>query len=282
MSPIFETDPKVLKEKKEKVQEEQKPRKKLAREPLQQLQQKVGNQTVQRMVVQRSGEGGSNLDEETTRRIQTERSGGEALDGDVQASMSQSFKQDFDGVRVHTSAESDALNRELGAKAFTTGKDIFFRSGAYDPASKGGQQLIAHELTHVVQQSGSASQPDTAFRVHPAGDAYEQEADAAARQVVEIGAAAPAGGVQMQEEEEEEENLVQMQSEEEEKILSAATAKSTKLDETAAGMGNELPEEMTAKEPGLEETMPGVGEELPEKEESTEKGKLPEEEEFPS
>lgn len=63
---------------------------------------------------------------------------------------------DFSRVKVHTDAKSDQLNRSIQAKAFTTGQDVFFRHGAYDPSSRGGQELIAHELTHVVQQ-GSAS-----------------------------------------------------------------------------------------------------------------------------
>jgi uncharacterized protein DUF4157 len=78
-------------------------------------------------------------------------------------------------VRVHTDAESDALNQGVSAVAFTTGNDVFFRQGAYSPGSQEGQALLAHELTHVVQQrSMGSSGPMT---VGPAGDSYEQEAD---------------------------------------------------------------------------------------------------------
>ena len=55
---------------------------------------------------------------------------------------------------MHTDAQSDQLNRSIQAKAFTTGQDVFFRQGAYVPGSSSGQELIAHELTHVVQQNG--------------------------------------------------------------------------------------------------------------------------------
>jgi hypothetical protein len=58
-------------------------------------------------------------------------------------------------VRIPTDAQSDQLNRSVQAKAFTAGQDIFFREGAYEPGSRPGQELIAHELTHVVQQSGA-------------------------------------------------------------------------------------------------------------------------------
>ena len=57
-------------------------------------------------------------------------------------------------MRVHTGGETDQLNRSLSARAFTTGQDVFFRQGAYQPESRGGQELIAHELTHVIQQNG--------------------------------------------------------------------------------------------------------------------------------
>jgi hypothetical protein len=70
--------------------------------------------------------------------------------------MGQAMGADFSGVKVHTDSQSDQLNQSIQAKAFTTGQDVFFRQGAYDPGSREGQELIAHELTHVVQQNGSA------------------------------------------------------------------------------------------------------------------------------
>jgi hypothetical protein len=75
--------------------------------------------------------------------------------------MGQAMGADFSGVTIHTDSQSDQLNRSIQAKAFTTGQDIFFRQGAYQPGGRDGQELIAHELTHVVQQNGSAVQPMT-------------------------------------------------------------------------------------------------------------------------
>jgi hypothetical protein len=72
--------------------------------------------------------------------------------------MGQAMGADFSGVKVHTDSQSDQLNQSIQAKAFTTGQDVFFRQGAYEPSSRGGQELIAHELTHVVQQNGGAVQ----------------------------------------------------------------------------------------------------------------------------
>jgi len=69
--------------------------------------------------------------------------------------MESAFGSDFSDVRIHTDIRADQLNRDVNAVAFTTGKDIFFRNGLYDPGSFTGRQLLAHELTHVVQQRGT-------------------------------------------------------------------------------------------------------------------------------
>lgn len=99
------------------------------------------------------GEGGA-IDSHIEGSIEGARSGGSALDEGLRGSMEPAFGADFSGVRVHTDAKADSLNRSLQARAFTTGQDIFFRSGEYNPGSGGGKELVAHELTHVVQQNG--------------------------------------------------------------------------------------------------------------------------------
>ncbi|MTJ08135.1 DUF4157 domain-containing protein, partial [Anabaena sp. UHCC 0204] len=72
---------------------------------------------------------------------------------------------DFSSVRVHTDSKSDQLNQSLNAKAFATGQDVFFRQGAYNPTSRDGQHLLAHELTHVVQQNGNTVQPKSLTKI---------------------------------------------------------------------------------------------------------------------
>jgi hypothetical protein len=145
------------------------------------LQRQVGNQAVQRLISQRSADGSFDLDDTTADRINRARGSGHPLDGVVQKEMSQSMGHDFGGVRVHTSPEADGLNHELSAKAFTTGQDVFFRQGAYDPGSGSGRELISHELSHVVQQSaGLVGGRGGRMTVRPADDAYEREADSIA------------------------------------------------------------------------------------------------------
>jgi Domain of unknown function (DUF4157) len=78
---------------------------------------------------------------------------GQPLPKTLQQEFEAKIGADFSGVRVHVDAQADQLNRAIQAKAFTTGLDVFFRQGTYQPESRGGQALIAHELTHVVQQN---------------------------------------------------------------------------------------------------------------------------------
>ncbi len=101
------------------------------------------------------------------------RGGGTPLPKTTRDFMEQRIGADFSSVKVHTDTQSDQLNRSIQAKAFTTGSDMFFRQGAYDPNSQGGKELIAHELTHVVQQ-GAADIKGPSLQRHPS-HAEEQE-----------------------------------------------------------------------------------------------------------
>lgn len=91
---------------------------------------------------------------EVTQQIQSAQGGGQALPATLQPSLEAAFGMDFSGVRLHTDARADALNRDLQAQAFTTGQDIFFRQGAYQPNTAEGVRLLGHELGHVGQQVG--------------------------------------------------------------------------------------------------------------------------------
>jgi len=85
-------------------------------------------------------------------------SAGAPLDSTTRTYMEQRFGHDFDNVRVHTGGQADAAARQINSLAFTLGNDVVFRQGQYAPHSNEGRRLLAHELTHVVQQSaGSAT-----------------------------------------------------------------------------------------------------------------------------
>lgn len=85
--------------------------------------------------------------------LRASRGGGSTLAEPLRSRMESAFGADFSHVRVHTDASAAKLNREIGARAFTHGADIYFRPGDYDPGSERGTRLLAHELTHVVQQN---------------------------------------------------------------------------------------------------------------------------------
>ncbi len=105
---------------------------------------------------QRSQAGsGFAVDTATERRLATGKGKGSPLPGDVRAFMEARFGADLSGVRLHTDSEAAHLSRALSAQAFTHGQDIYLGAGKYDPASTEGQRLLAHELTHVIQQGAA-------------------------------------------------------------------------------------------------------------------------------
>ncbi len=87
------------------------------------------------------------------------RSAGRPLDRTTRSFMELRFGRDFSDVRVHTDVTAAASARAVNALAYTAGKDIVFRSGQYAPTTHFGQKLIAHELSHVMQQSDSGPEP---------------------------------------------------------------------------------------------------------------------------
>jgi hypothetical protein len=82
-------------------------------------------------------------------------SGGRPLDGATRSRFEDGLGADLSSVKVHTDAQSDTLCRSLSADAFSTGRDVFFSSGTFSPGTKSGDHLLAHELTHVVQQGAA-------------------------------------------------------------------------------------------------------------------------------
>lgn len=81
-------------------------------------------------------------------------SGGRPLPGPVRSFFEPRFGADLGGVRIHDGPEADRLNRRLDARAFTLGTDVYFGAGQYRPGTDAGDRLLAHELTHVIQQTG--------------------------------------------------------------------------------------------------------------------------------
>jgi hypothetical protein len=98
------------------------------------------------------GGGGLATTDDTASAIMSARAGGQSLSGDVRARFEGFFGADLGGVKIHNDGTSDNLCRSINAEAFTTGNDVFFTSRNFKPGSSSGDHLLAHELTHVVQQ----------------------------------------------------------------------------------------------------------------------------------
>ena len=103
--------------------------------------------------IQAKSDGESSASESLSSSIQNSRGNGSSLDSNTQSFMESRFGADFNSVKIHTGGESVQMNRELNAQAFTVGSDVYFNEGKYEPHSSEGKQLLAHELTHVVQQN---------------------------------------------------------------------------------------------------------------------------------
>ncbi len=114
-------------------------------------------------------------------RIREGRRNGRPLPAPTQSSMERGFGADFSGVRVHTDSIAASMNQDLGARAFTNNNNIFFNEGEFNPQSRDGQTLLAHELTHTIQQGASTAteEPEARFETSLAETLTEQEIDSA-------------------------------------------------------------------------------------------------------
>ena len=144
------------------------------------LQAKHDPTLISRQAAPAIGLEGGPVGDDMARRIDSVRGSGPGLSEATRSKMEPAFGTDFSGVRVHQDSESDALARSMTAKAFTTGSDIFLRQDA----SPGDTSLLAHELTHVVQQNSGATDGAGGMNVGPAGDPLEHQADSVAQAVV--------------------------------------------------------------------------------------------------
>ena len=87
--------------------------------------------------------------------LNSSKSGGTPLSGKVKTEMESGIGADFSNVRIHNDSNAVQMNKQLGAQAFATGNNIYFNEGKYNPNSQDGKHLLAHELTHTVQQGAA-------------------------------------------------------------------------------------------------------------------------------
>ena len=101
---------------------------------------------------------GASLGAASSAAIRGLRGRGTPLPAQERAYFEPRFGRSFDAVRIHTGAEANTLSRTIQAKAFTHGRDIAFARGQYRPGTASGRRLLAHELTHTIQQAGTEGQ----------------------------------------------------------------------------------------------------------------------------
>jgi Domain of unknown function (DUF4157) len=128
---------------------------------------------------------------------------GRPLEGETRRDIESTMRTDLSDVRVHTDRTATASAQAVQAAAYTVGNDVVVQSDRYAPETAAGRELLAHELTHVVQQRSGPVEgspgPGGLMISHPS-DRFELAAERAARDVAGSGTAAPRAGVQKAEE----------------------------------------------------------------------------------
>jgi hypothetical protein len=141
------------------------------------LQRSAGNRAVRQVLRALGGPDGPPRGVPPVVRDALAAGDGQPLDAATRTHMESRFDQDLGDVRVHTGPRADESARLLGARAYTSGRDIAFRAGRYAPGTGEGQHLLAHELAHAVQMRGAAAAPS---EVADPGSAAEAGAERAA------------------------------------------------------------------------------------------------------
>jgi hypothetical protein len=93
--------------------------------------------------------------------LNSSKGGGNAMDKNTKQEMESGFGANFSNVNIHTDSKAVEMSEQLGAQAFTHGNDVYFNKGKYNPDSKEGKHLLAHELTHTIQQTGAKQKSPT-------------------------------------------------------------------------------------------------------------------------
>ncbi len=116
--------------------------------------QRMGGKEEEEPIQAKSNANSQTANNKLSNKIKNKAGKGRKMSKGTQAEMESSFGTDFSGVNIHTDQDAVAMNKELSAQAFTHGEDVYFNSGKYNPDSSEGKKLLAHELTHTIQQKG--------------------------------------------------------------------------------------------------------------------------------
>lgn len=126
--------------------------------PLVQRQPEEEEAVVQAKAAGPTAAAGFEVSKGLEQRLTASKGGGSPLPAEVRGFMEPRFGADFSGVRVHTDGAAAGMSQQIQAKAFTLGQDIYMGAGQYAPDTDAGKRLLAHELTHTIQQAGNTVQ----------------------------------------------------------------------------------------------------------------------------
>ena len=124
------------------------------------MQRKEMGEKEEMPLMRKADGGGFTASPNLTSQLGSSKGGGSPLPDSTRQGMESAFDSDFSQVRVHTGTQAAAMSQGIQAHAFTHGSDVYFNNGQYSPNTEGGQRLLAHELTHVVQQGHSVIRRD--------------------------------------------------------------------------------------------------------------------------
>ncbi|MCW3464580.1 eCIS core domain-containing protein [Chitinophaga nivalis] len=151
------------KKEEEKIQKKEEPEKKLPadevlKEEIDEKEKRGKPLVMTKAQPNDTAKGGDSRD--LSGQLKAQQQQGDHMSPETCAEMSNAIGADFRNVKIHTDTTAVQLSNELGAQAFTHGNDVYFNSGKYDPAGATGKHLLAHELTHVVQQGAAPAMPE--------------------------------------------------------------------------------------------------------------------------
>jgi len=121
--------------------------------------------------IQAKSDTGGTVSDAVSGRIKSSMGGGSSMSGETKSFMESRFGTDFSDVKIHSGGEAAQLSQALNAKAFTVSNNIYFNNGQYQPDSDSGKHLLAHELTHTIQQGSSVKRKELIQRVPAAAAA---------------------------------------------------------------------------------------------------------------
>lgn len=127
------------------------------------LQMKPLSEQVTPLIQTKSNASGQVVTDSVSKGIQSAKGSGKSIESSTKTFLENQFGSDFSNVNIHTGNKAAQLNQQVNARAFTVGNDIFFNKGEYQPTSNRGKHLLAHELTHTVQQSNKKSKLQRSF-----------------------------------------------------------------------------------------------------------------------